>query len=132
MSDRFYRLIFGALLLLALYFDLRYLMYSLIGILFLEGITNWRIPLLIRKIRGSSGTIDTTNNNLAPLQSNNRFGFEAERAWRLVVACMLFITYVLLFNRLWFFPWFMGFAIFGAGVSGVCPMLTALKWIRFK
>ncbi len=132
MGIRTYRLILGALLLLSLYFDLNYLMYSLVVILFLEGITNWRIPLLVQKIRGTSSTIDEANDNLAPLHRAYRFNFEAERAWRLVVASMLLITYVLFYDLLWFFPWFMGFAIFGAGASGVCPVLAGIKWAGFK
>jgi hypothetical protein len=128
LNDRTFRLIFGALLLLALYFDLNYVMYSLIGILLLEGITNWRITLIIRKIRGIR-TIDESSDNLAPIQHKYRFNFEAERAWRLFAASMLVITYVLFYDLLWFFPWFMGFAIFGAGISGVCPVLTGIKWI---
>ena len=132
MSDRTYRLILGALLLMSLYFELNYLMYSLIAILFLEGITNWRIPLLAQKIRGTSSAIDESNDNLAPLQHDYRFSFEAERAWRLVVASMLLITFVLFYHALWFFPWFMGFAIFGAGASGVCPVLFGIKWLGCK
>ena len=132
MSDRTFRLIFGALLLLALYFDLNYLVYSLITVLFLEGITNWRIPLLVQKIRGASSTIDESNDNLAPLHRDYRFNFEAERAWRLVSASMLLITYALFYDLLWFFPWFMGFAIFGGGASGVCPVLIGVKWAGFR
>ena len=132
MSDRTYRLILGALLLMSLYFELNYLMYSLIAILFLEGITNWRIPLLVQKIRGTSSAIDESNDNLAPLNRDYRFNFEAERAWRLVVASMLLITFVLFYGMLWFFPWFMGFAIFGAGASGVCPVLIGIKWLGCK
>ena len=128
MSDRTFRLIFGALLLLALYFDLNYLMYSLIVILLLEGITNWRIPLIIQKIRGI-GTTDESSDKLAPIRHEYRFNFEAERAWRLLSATMLVITYVLFNDLLWFFPWFMGFALFGAGASGVCPMLTGIRKI---
>jgi hypothetical protein len=117
---------------MSLYFELNYLMYSLIAILFLEGITNWRIPLLVQKIRGTSSAIDESNDNLAPLQHDYRFSFEAERAWRLVVASMLLITFVLFYHALWFFPWFMGFAIFGAGASGVCPVLFGIKWLGCK
>lgn len=132
MSDRTYRLILGALLLLALYFDLHYLIYSAIAILLLEGVTNRRITLLAQKIRGTSSALDEANDTLAPFQCNCRFNFEAERAWRLVSASMLLITYVLLYELLWFFPWFMGFALFGAGASGVCPMLSGIRWVGFK
>jgi hypothetical protein len=124
MSDRTYRLIFGMLLLISLYFESSYLMYCLIGLLFLEGVTNLRIPLLLRRRQGASAP----DSNLAPIQPKNRFDFEAERAWRLIVGLMLLITYVLFYDTMWFFPWFMGFAIFGAGASGVCPVLIGVKW----
>ncbi|MHB1214704.1 MAG: hypothetical protein ACYCY9_06920 [Thiobacillus sp.] len=124
MNDRTYRLILGALLLLSLYFEIRYLMYALIGLLFFEGVTNLRLPLLLRGSQGDAAAED----HLAPIQHSSRFKFEAERAWRLIVATMLLVTYVLFYDTLWFFPWFMGFAIFGAGVSGVCPVLIGVKW----
>jgi hypothetical protein len=132
MSDRNYRLIFGALLLIALYFELSYLMYALIAIMVFEGITNWRVPLLIQKIHGASVVIAETDKTLVPVNPKYRFNFEAERAWRLVVASMLFTSYVLFHNMLWFFPWFVGFATFGAGASGVCPALIAIKWTGYR
>ena len=133
MNDRSYRLVFGALLLLALYFDFSYFIYFAIVLLSVEGVTNWRIPLLIQKMRGANATVpDANHNNLAPFKHNHRFNFEAERAWRLVSAFMLLITYVLFYDTLWFFPWFMGFALFGAGASGVCPLLSGIKWVGFK
>ena len=128
MSDRTYRLIFGALLLVSLYFEIGYLMYFLIGMLFFEGATNLRVPLLLRKLQGKSAA----DGNLAHIQHSCRFSFEAERAWRLIVGLMLLITYVLFYGKLWFFPWFMGFAIFGAGASGVCPVLIGVKWAGFR
>lgn len=124
MCDRTYRLILGALLLVSLYFEIAYLMYILIGLLFFEGATNLRLPLLLCKPQEKSAV----ENNLAPIQHGSRFNFEAERAWRLIVSLMLLVTYVLFYNTLWFFPWFMGFAIFGAGASGVCPVLIGVKW----
>lgn len=132
MDVRTYRLILGALLLVSLYFDLGYLMHALIAILFFEGITNWRLPLLVQKMRGNSTITTGPDISQAPTHREYRFNFEAERAWDLLAALILLITYVLFYNKLWFFPWFMGFAIFGAGVSGVCPMLAGLKWAGLK
>lgn len=133
MSDRTYRLILGALLLIALYFELKIVIYFMVIVLFVEGVTNWRIPVLIGKLQGATsaayGDI-TMNSELA--KRNYRFEFDAERVWRLLNATMLLITYVLFYDMLWFFPWFMGFAVFGAGASGVCPMLIACKWVGFK
>lgn len=124
MSDRLYRLMLGALLLVALYFELPYLMYFIIAMLFFEGLSNLRLPVLLNRLRGRT----QSECDLAPFRSTVRLGFEAERAWRLIVALMLLVTYAFFYDRLWFFPWFMGFAIFGAGVSGVCPVLIGVKW----
>lgn len=124
MSDRTYRLILGTLLLVSLYFEIGYLMVFIIGMLFFEGTTNLRLPLLLRKWQRKT----EADNAPAPDQPKTRFDFEAERAWRLIVGLMLAITYLGFYDTLWFFPWFMGFAIFGAGASGVCPVLIGVKW----
>ena len=62
---------------------------------------------------------------------NSRFNIYSERVWRLVVGMFLLIGYSF-YSVLWFLPWFMGFAIFGAGLSGLCPVLLAIHWIGFK
>jgi hypothetical protein len=121
VSDRTYRLLLGTLLLVSLYFEIGYLMYFLIGMLFFEGVTNWRLPLLLRRLQGKPEAS-------AGERRASRFDFEAERAWRLIVGLMLVVTYVGFYDKMWFFPWFMGFAIFGAGASGVCPVLIGVKW----
>ena len=54
--------------------------------------------------------------------------FEAERAWRFVVAGFL-ASFLAVFQE---GAWFMGFAIFGAGLSGVCPVLVSLKLMGFR
>jgi hypothetical protein len=61
-----------------------------------------------------------------------RTSFEAERGFRLSIAVMLSISIFAYPDVLWFIPWFMAFAILGAGVSGVCPMFLALKWAGLK
>jgi hypothetical protein len=134
MSDRAYRLIFGALLLISLSFDLNYLIYGLIVLSLFEGITNWRIPKLVSQLRAGSGQAHAAivSANLLPVETPCRFNYEAERVLRFIMAILLFVTTVLFYDQLWFFPWFMGFAIFGAGASGVCPMLLATKWLGFK
>jgi hypothetical protein len=118
------------LLLTALYFEFNILIYALIGLAVFEAITNLRIPRLISRIRfdnngdPSEGTIG--------LNFKTRTNFEAERGWRLTVASMLAISVFVFPDSLWFFPWFMGFAVFGAGVSGVCPMFLLMKWIGLR
>ncbi|MDH3513806.1 MAG: DUF2892 domain-containing protein, partial [Gammaproteobacteria bacterium] len=61
-----------------------------------------------------------------------RVNFEAERALRLAVAGFLIVSYVFFNESLWFFPWFIGFALFGAGLSGICPMVMGFRWLGFR
>jgi len=130
MSNRIYRLFVGLILLTGLYFDLPILIYGLIGVLLFEGITNLRIPLLVSKIRNNSPG-DMTEGTLG-LQFKQRFNFDAERSWRLLLGSVLIVVYVIYFDQVWYLTWFMGFAIFGAGLSGVCPLFISLKWLGFR
>ena len=122
MTDRTYRMLLGIAILVILYFDMTRAMTFLVGILLFEGITNWRIPLLVNRLlhRPGAGVRE-----MGP--SAITWPLHAEQAWRLMVGFALLFTAVL-FKAEWFIPWFMGFAIFGAGVSGVCPMLISLGW----
>ena len=132
MSDRMYRAVLGFLLLLALTFDLEMLMYFLIVMLFFEGITNLRLPKLICLLRSLLASQKKPVEYVhEPYNETNRFNVESERVWRLVVGALLAVTFYY-YQQLWFFPWFMGFAIFGAGISGVCPVLFAIRLVGFK
>ena len=130
MTDRTYRTIMGFALLVVLYFEYQLAMYGIIGLLFFEGLTNIRIPMLVGVIRKTLLKQDYAYAD-SGLVENSRFNIESERLWRIVVGTFLFIGYFLV-EALWFFPWFMGFAIFGAGLSGVCPVLLAIRWLGFK
>ena len=130
MSNRVYRLFVGLILLTGLYFDLPILIYGLIAVLLFEGITNLRIPLLASKIRYNNPG-DMTEGMLG-LQFKQRFNFDAERSWRLLLGSVLIVVYVIYFDQAWYLAWFMGFAIFGAGLSGVCPLFISLKWLGFR
>ena len=130
MSNRYYRLIFGAILLFSLYFDASYLLYGLLGLAVFEALTDLRIPALVsRKRFGHDGD---PGEGCLGIQFTPRIDFEAERGWRLAVAATLAVSLFAYPDHLWFFPWFMGFAILGAGVSGVCPMFLLLKWAGLK
>lgn len=130
MTDRTYRTIIGLILLIVLYFEFNYVLYGIIVILFAEGITNFRLPKLMGLIRRNWLKQDYTYVDDG-LVENSKFNLESERVWRILVGVFLFIGFYLV-EALWFFPWFMGFAILGAGLSGVCPMLLAVRWLGFK
>ncbi len=130
MSNRTYRLIFGIALLLALYFDQHSVTYALIALALTEAVTNLRIPLVVSRIR--HGYDGDSNEGSLGIPFKVRSNFEAERAWRLAVSIVLVISIFAFPQALWFFPWFMGFAILGAGISGVCPAFLAMKWVGLK
>lgn len=130
MTNRTYRLLFGAILLIALYLDIYAVLYALIAITAFEGITNLRIPKLLSRIRHHND--GDPNEGSIGIAFKPWTSFEAERGWRLSVAIFLLLGIVIFPDLLWFFPWFMGFAILGAGVSGVCPMFLVLKWAGLK
>jgi hypothetical protein len=129
MTERTFRIILGAILLAALYFDWRLVIYGYIVVLTFEGITNWRIPILVSRLQGNYAAGSACA--LSP-GDQARFNFEAERALRLAVAAFLVVSYVLFNKELWFFPWFIGFALFGAGLSGICPMVMGFRWVGFR
>ncbi len=116
VTDRSYRVVLGASLLAILYFDLQSLLFAVIGILYAEGLSNRRLPYVINRL-------------LRAEEPAPRITFppEAEQAWRLVVATMLLLTGVLFVQNAWFLPWFLGFAILGAGVSDICPVVQLLR-----
>lgn len=136
MSERIFRLIIGATLLACLYFQpsplAEDMLFVLLGTMLFEGVTNWRIPVLVARLRAGPGAVVPDDGDLAIYTAEPRIPFDAERAWRLVVAGALAITLFAFPEQLWFFPWFMGFAILGAGLSGVCPMLLSLKFAGFR
>jgi len=112
-------------MLVALYFDLKLLVYSLIAMMILEGMTGWSIPKLVMLIRNMPPEIDIN------AQSNCKINIEAERAWRLGIG-IVFLISVIFSDQLWILPWFLAFVIFGAGASDVCPGLLFMKKMGFK
>lgn len=126
MTERSFRLVIGVWLVLAQLFALPAAGYALVGVLLFEGVTNLRVPLLMARLgrRPSPAVISSDVECLIP--------FEAERALRLLVASLLAISFFVLPDLLWWLPWFIGFAMIGAGLSGLCPMVHALRWIGMR
>jgi hypothetical protein len=120
----------GVLLLTGLYFNLQSLVYTVIAMLFIDGITQYWLSqsacrLMRLMLRQTSSCMVSSSNQ------NYRFNIEAERLWYLIIGSSLFIS-VHFFEMLWFFPWFIGFAIFGFSISGVCPLQIGLRRAGFK
>lgn len=119
MIDRPYMFLVGVTLLTGLYLEIHMLVYGVIGLLLFEGVTNIRIAPLFRP-------------NPDAAQASCRLTITADRAWLVIIGLVLLVSYVLLYTQLWFLPWFLGFAITGAGLSGVCPLLVSLKLAGLK
>jgi hypothetical protein len=126
MSERSFRLIQGLYILLVLYFELDTLLYVYLGIIALEGITNWRLPTLINRLR--YGSPSPQEHETKP----PRFNFEAERLLRLVVFTLLLFTVLIFPEAGWFFPWFIGAMLFMAGVTNICPMVMMFRYLGFR
>jgi|PlaIllAssembly_1097288.scaffolds.fasta_scaffold235421_2 hypothetical protein len=127
MSERNFRLLIGVWLMLALLAAQPLPIYVLMGMLLFEGITNWRVPALVSRLRSGSEPTVT-----AVTSSNWVISFEAERALRLILVAMLGLSLLLEPQLVWWLPWFIAFALIGAGLSGICPMVSALRWVGMR
>jgi len=131
MSERMYLFVVGAIILTSLYIEDNAIIYVLSLWLLFEGASGILLTKLSQKIIPIAEPIGLTT-----FRAHQRFDFDALRATRIVIAFFLGGAFFLLneygIEVLWFFPWFMGFAILGAGVSGVCPIVLITKWVGFK
>lgn len=128
MTERGFRLVLGAVLLALLYLDFELGVYVYIGVLLFEGITNWRIPLVISRLRFGNGF--SPAEALSP--GCSRIPFDAERVLRLLVAVLLIGTFVMFKDPTWIFPWFIASMLLLAGITNICPMVMALQWAGFR
>lgn len=125
MTERTFRLVIGIWLVLALFLAQPVAIHALMAVLLFEGATNWRLPGVLSRLRG----MPTAEQ---PASVECRIPFEAERALRLVVVGLLAVALFGLPEFLWWLPWFIGFALIGAGLSGICPMVQALRWVGMR
>lgn len=128
MSERFFRFVLGASLLMFLYIGIEELVFAYIAVLLFEGLTNWRIPILASRLRYGKDYFIQEN----PSITIRSVTFDAERTLRILVALMLIFTFVMFREQTWFFPWFVGFMLFMAGVTNICPMVMGLRWLGFR
>lgn len=125
MTNKLYRTLLGAILLISLYIDNTTIIYITTSIVLLEGLTNLRIPKIVNRVRKLPEPDYYSH--------NARFNFEAERAYRLFIGTLIIATSTIgVESVFWFIPWFIAFIILGAGVSGLCPVIALMTWIGFK
>lgn len=112
-------------MIVGLYLNSRPVVYALVGLLLFEGITNLRIPKLVNRLRHGYAAAGSDGDDC-------RVNFEAERGLRLIIAALIILPISGMLEILWWLPWFVGFALIGAGLSGICPMVQALRWAGMK
>ncbi len=131
MSDRAYLLAVGVYILLSLYIEVDLMIYFLGTVMFLEGVTGLTITRLTQNLRDVQ-----LDSGLLSYPVKSRFNFDGFRALRIFFSVVLMASYAAVheygYDILWFFPWFFGFALLGAGVSSVCPVLLGMRWLGFK
>ncbi|MCI0506928.1 MAG: DUF2892 domain-containing protein [Gammaproteobacteria bacterium] len=129
MSERSYRLVLGSTLLILIYVNYPPLYYAYIGLLFFEGITNWRIPILINRLRFGQ---DHIIGRPALACSASALNFEAERAMRIVFGLILIPAIFFLPKDLWFINWIIASFLTLAGLVNFCPTVVTLRFLGFK
>lgn len=127
MSERWYRLVQGIYLIVALYVENDAMIYAFMGLLTLEAIINFRLPVLIARVTTGLDDHDEDSD-----EQCYTFSLESERLLRLFVVAFLLLSYVLFPETVWFFPWFVGAMLFLAGVTNICPMVMMFQFVGFK
>ena len=134
MSERLFRLILGALLFIALtlsaILESRIPVYTVLGIILFEAITNWRIPIIVTRLRYG----ENYKQKLHTPPSNNRLlgSIEAERFLRVAVLGFVSLPYIVSIEYIEFIPWFVATALALAGITNICPMVMFLRYVGMR
>jgi len=130
MTERWYRLIQGLYMIIALYLENDVMMYVFMGVLTFEALTNLRLPSMVTRLsfRKDNAALveDDIECDLA------KFSIDSERLLRVVVVIFLLLSYVLFPEPIWFFPWFVAAMLFMAGITNICPMVMMFQYIGFR
>ena len=129
MTERAYRLVIGVLLLAFLFFRVDYAIWALLILMSFEGLTNWRVPIVVSRVLYPNSALHVTEGE------NPRFNinYDAERMLRWIVMLLILFGVMEYSERFfWFFPWFVGLMLILAGVTGICPMVMVLRKMGFK
>jgi len=127
MTERWYRLVQGIYLIVALYVENDAMVYAFIGLLLLEAITNLRLPGLILQLTGACKRL-----NEEPDNECYTFSIDSERLLRVFVVLFLVLSYALFPEPVWFFPWYVGAMLLLAGITNICPMVMMFQFVGFR
>lgn len=137
VGERHFRIIVGIALLISLYFEIEAALWGVAALLLFEGVSNWRIPVLVSRLRyGVSEPItqamDMSLVAASPPPAPPRSALEAERIQRFLAAALLILSTWAYPAQLWIVPWFLAFFLVAAGLSGICPTVVVLRKLGFS
>jgi len=127
MTERWYRLIQGVYLIIALYLEDDSMVYGLMVLLSIESVTNLRLSVVLSRFRLRTPSADPDNQ-----PTNSPFNIDSERLLRLVIVLLLLMSYVFFSEPIWFFPWFIAAMLFLAGITNICPMVMMFQYLGFR
>ena len=134
MSERIFRMILVAMLFAALtmsaLLESQVPVYVVLGIIAFEAITNWRVPIIVTRLRYGNNYkeyLKTPEPNKSLLG-----GIEAERFLRVAVFGFVCLPYFISIEYIDFMPWFVATALLLAGVTNICPMVMFLKSVGMR
>ncbi len=129
MTERAYRLVTGILMLSFLFFRIDQAVWVLIFLMAFEGLTNWRVPIIVTRALYPNNAVMVTEGE----NPNFTINYDAERMLRWLVMFTILIGMLSYTEGLfWYFPWFVGLMLLLAGVTGICPMVMALRKLGLK
>ncbi len=127
MTERAYRFVLGTVLVIVLYFHIEPFQYAYVAILLWEGLTGYRVPVMVSRLRYGSNYQDPQRD-----PNEYRFVFEAERGMRLAFATVLVATFFIIPVDYWYIGWLAAIALYVAGLVNYCPMVMMLRWVGFR
>jgi hypothetical protein len=128
MSERTYRFVLGLSLIVVLYFHWEPLEYVYVSVLLFEGLTGFRITVMLARMRTGDGAVASS----PPPRANYRFNFDAERGMRLWFGGFMAATFLALPADFWFVNWIIAISLFLSGLVNYCPMVGTLRWLGFR
>lgn len=128
MTERTYRFVLGTALVLVLYFHLEPLQYAYVALLLWEGLTGFRVPVMVSRLRyGKEHVFESASEN-----TKSRFQFEAERGMRLAFAAVITATFFAVPEDFWFVNWLVAIALYVSGLVNYCPMVMVLRKVGLR
>jgi len=94
-----------------------------------EALTNWRVPIIVSKVLYPNDIIKESEGE----NQKSSVNFEAERMLRWITMVLILLG-ILNYTEsmLWYLPWFVGLMLLVSGVTGICPMVMALRKMGLK